>query len=58
MRFSTASLVLAFVASLAVQAAPINDANGALSQRSSEVAAREVFSIEEREAVNATEAKK
>jgi len=59
MRFSTTSLILAFAASIAVQATPIDDSNGALSQRSAELAAREILIIEEREAeANATEAKK
>jgi hypothetical protein len=42
MRFSTASLILASVAALAVQAAPIDDSNGGLSLRSAELAGAQV----------------
>lgn len=42
MRFSTASLVLASIAALAVQAAPIDESNGALGMRSTEIASAQV----------------
>jgi hypothetical protein len=42
MRFSTASIILASIAALAVQAAPIDESTGALNVRSAEVASAEV----------------
>jgi len=37
MRLSTASLILAYVAALVVQAAPLGESNGGLSLRSAEL---------------------
>jgi hypothetical protein len=45
MRLSTASLILAYVAALAVQAAPIDDSNGGLSLRSAELASAPVARV-------------
>ncbi len=42
MRLSTASFILAYVAALAVQAAPIDNAAGGLSLRSTEITSAQV----------------